>query len=518
MSKSLPANIILEKNKLASPYAWLTLLDITLTDGTAYRLVRNDEDVLFSSVNYALAECDALWTLDDDAATTNVIDSTGDYDGTLVGGDNTEDISVAGKVDEAFNLNGIDDGITTPYTGLTTPTSVTDWSIDGLFYCEGEKAGSSDSRGCVFAIMDTPVTRRGVELRRVSNNLQLGVGDGASGESFTIIEDITTTNKQTWYHVVVTFDNTTSELRTYLNNVLIDTRITDFDFSTSTMSLGRNPNAGSPHLSNWYGKLDTWRAWSKKLSVSEIDFLYNNGDGTALVPIEYTGFPFQLGITEQVSKGQIPTVDLRVSNITRLLEAKLQELNGAIGSTVKITVINSNFLSEDYTEMEQTFDVLTCSTDNNWVIFTVGAPSPLRQMFPIDKYQALHCRWQFESVECSYDRKTIIGVTLSDPVSLEITDHEFEADDEITLYTVNGITGGIEGNYKVKTDTDSDNFTIKTLAGVDVDGADFAGAYTSGGFVGYTKCERTLTECSKRENKIRFGGMPGMRSGSVRLV
>ena len=47
--------------------------------------------------------------LDDDAASTTVIDSSGHaYDGTLAGGDNTEDVTRAGQILKAFLLNGTD--------------------------------------------------------------------------------------------------------------------------------------------------------------------------------------------------------------------------------------------------------------------------------------------------------------------------------------------------------------------------------------------------------------------------
>lgn len=46
MPKNLPANIIIEKNKLQTKAAWLICLKITLPDGTIIRLVRNNENVV----------------------------------------------------------------------------------------------------------------------------------------------------------------------------------------------------------------------------------------------------------------------------------------------------------------------------------------------------------------------------------------------------------------------------------------------------------------------------------------
>ena len=52
--KSLPADLIIEKNKIASDSAWLVLLDITMNDPneTHLRFVRNTEDIIFDSNTY----------------------------------------------------------------------------------------------------------------------------------------------------------------------------------------------------------------------------------------------------------------------------------------------------------------------------------------------------------------------------------------------------------------------------------------------------------------------------------
>lgn len=116
----------------------------------------------------------------------------------------------------------------------------------------------------------------------------------------------------------------------------------------------------------------------------------------------YKAFPFEIEPTKQSSKGEIPTVTLRVSNITRLIQPYLEELDGGVGSAVKVTVVNVDHLKENYSELEMTFDVLACQSTAQWITFTLGAPNPLRQRFPLNQFIALHCRWRFKGVECGY--------------------------------------------------------------------------------------------------------------------
>jgi len=46
--KTLPENLIAEKNLMHSPDPWLILLEITLTDLTVFRLVKNTEDITYN--------------------------------------------------------------------------------------------------------------------------------------------------------------------------------------------------------------------------------------------------------------------------------------------------------------------------------------------------------------------------------------------------------------------------------------------------------------------------------------
>ena len=421
---TLSTNILKEKNKTASPYAWLVLLEITLTDNTIFRLVRNDEDIdWFAS-------------------------------------------------DPEYNFNNTVEGFVnlheTILTAQSTSMKVESIGYDPYFHKE-------------LSIVGADYSKIQMRIKRLA-------GTGWDG---SIFYKTAGHNYSGSYHKIISEPDNFSEYQ-----------VIEWDMSNLT-------SGGADYIDN------TIQGLRFDLGIDaaddfDIDFIKFKQT--------YTAFNFQLEPTILNSKGQIPTLTLRVSNVTSLIQAKLQSLNGAIGSDVKMMVVNSNLLAEDFSDLEMNFEVLAANSSNMYVEFILGAPSPLRQRFPLNKFGALHCNWIFEGAECSYDRKTIAGVTLSDPVSIEITDHGFLADEAITLYSVTGITGTLEGNYLVKAATDDDNFTIKTLAGADVDGGDFGGAYTSGGKAGYTSCKRTLTDCRLRENSTRFGGFPGMRSGGIRIA
>jgi phage-related protein len=43
------------------------------------------------------------------------------------------------------------------------------------------------------------------------------------------------------------------------------------------------------------------------------------------------------------------------------------------------------------------FSITGADVDEEWVVFTLGAPNPMRQRFPRDRYIAYSCPWTFNS-------------------------------------------------------------------------------------------------------------------------
>lgn len=148
--------------------------------------------------------------------------------------------------------------------------------------------------------------------------------------------------------------------------------------------------------------------WLILLSVTLTDdppttlYLVKNNEDITFQSQVYTATSFELDASKESSKGEIPSISLRVCNVTRVLQSYLEELNGAVGATVKITIVNAAHLTENYAELEMTFDVMSTSSDAMWVTFNLGAPNPLRSRFPKFRYLANHCGWIFKSRECNY--------------------------------------------------------------------------------------------------------------------
>ncbi len=145
------------------------------------------------------------------------------------------------------------------------------------------------------------------------------------------------------------------------------------------------------------------------LTDSTVIRLCNNNEDVVYDGNTYTSFPFIIDPIISDAEGVIPALSLKVSNVTRFLQPYLESLNGGLNSTVKLTIVNTGLLTEDYTELELTFTVMGCSSSSQWVEWKLGMANPYNRRFPLWRYLAEHCPWTFTegvavgvNVECSY--------------------------------------------------------------------------------------------------------------------
>jgi phage-related protein len=130
--------------------------------------------------------------------------------------------------------------------------------------------------------------------------------------------------------------------------------------------------------------------------------LVNNNEDITFQSKLYTAIGFEIVPPKESTSGEIPSVTLNISNVTRAIQIYLEELSGAIGAEVTMSIINAGLLSEDYTELTMIFEVIATKCSAQFATFTLGAPNPLHNRFPVEQYIAAHCNWRFKSPECAY--------------------------------------------------------------------------------------------------------------------
>ena len=123
----------------------------------------------------------------------------------------------------------------------------------------------------------------------------------------------------------------------------------------------------------------------------------------------YVSFPFEVEEISSSSTGEVPRVDIRISNITRAIEAHLQDYdhytkeNGYTPIELTISVVHSAHLDLTVPEVEYVFHLKQPKTNAKWATFTLGANNPFSKRFPLNRLLKNRCRYKkFKNDRCGY--------------------------------------------------------------------------------------------------------------------
>ena len=154
-------------------------------------------------------------------------------------------------------------------------------------------------------------------------------------------------------------------------------------------------------------KLSTTSAWIVLFEImidetTTINICQNNEEIT-FEGKQWLPFPCKLDAVTANSQGEIPSIKLRITNVSRVLQPYIEAYTGGTGAEVRIIVVNSAALDDSNNiALELFFDVLSSSADSKWLTLDLGTPNPLRRRYPLYRAIARHCNWTFKSRECNY--------------------------------------------------------------------------------------------------------------------
>jgi lambda family phage minor tail protein L len=152
----------------------------------------------------------------------------------------------------------------------------------------------------------------------------------------------------------------------------------------------------------WIVLLDmNWQGNHVRLARNTDSVQFDAGDGLGVQT--YQAFNFEVGVIEKQATGQLPSVQLRVSNVNRMVQGILEQYLGAVGATVSLYAVNMAHGAGE-ADLALQFTVLQSVADAKFVTFTLGAISPLRQLFPRFLYRADFCMWviNYKGPQCGY--------------------------------------------------------------------------------------------------------------------
>lgn len=217
------------------------------------------------------------YKMNDNLATTVVIDSMSKGNGTSV--NNTDTMSVAGKINEALQFDG-----STEYVTLNDPADL-DFvpDKDEFSVCAWIKIDAGNTGTVISKAGLSQVTRTYQIL--ISSDIVKGVVGG------TPVDSVFTVADGTWHHVaLVNFDDDgTLKFKMYMDGIPDEDSITTSGsgqvFSIDTLIGARRDMNNTDSKFEFNGDIDDVRIFNVALSVGDVQGLFNKGAGTEIQDI-----------------------------------------------------------------------------------------------------------------------------------------------------------------------------------------------------------------------------------------
>ena len=138
-------------------------------------------------------------------------------------------------------------------------------------------------------------------------------------------------------------------------------------------------------------------------TYTTVETLYfaNNNDQIQWQGNTYAPCAFSLDATYE--QGKLPSVSIVFHDFFKVIQARLQAYNGALGSSVRIVLVNTS-VTDNPPDFDETFTITStnASASDYTITFSLGAENPLNLRFPPRLQFRDRCMWLYKGVECGY--------------------------------------------------------------------------------------------------------------------
>lgn len=134
---------------------------------------------------------------------------------------------------------------------------------------------------------------------------------------------------------------------------------------------------------------------------------------------EYIAFPFEIDSIPETTKGSIPTLAIKVSNVDRQIQSYVEQ-DATFGSGWKVVMslahisqLNGTLELGQVAEIEHEWESIDIVATNEFLTISLGMPNPMLIQFPRQKYSGGFCQRVFNDGEgCPYtEQGTGLGHT-----------------------------------------------------------------------------------------------------------
>jgi lambda family phage minor tail protein L len=116
----------------------------------------------------------------------------------------------------------------------------------------------------------------------------------------------------------------------------------------------------------------------------------------------YYPFPVSHSGMRENQSGDLPTVNLVVSNVSREVMSVLETYNGLLDQPVRIILVNSAALETNQAVMQQDFKIVNVTATEESITASLGDISLYETTVPQQRMMRNYCRHQYRSAACGY--------------------------------------------------------------------------------------------------------------------
>lgn len=125
-------------------------------------------------------------------------------------------------------------------------------------------------------------------------------------------------------------------------------------------------------------------------------------DTDGVTPHIWHPFPIAFEDFSETKRGDLPQIQIGISNVTLELMARLDEAEGLADQTVRILLVNTTDLSSAEYRIQWQGDIAKCEVDQGTALFTLGRPRLNAASFPARRVLTQCSVTRFGNDECGY--------------------------------------------------------------------------------------------------------------------
>lgn len=153
-------------------------------------------------------------------------------------------------------------------------------------------------------------------------------------------------------------------------------------------------------------RLESDGAWIILLEIKVSDTVQlnicRNTENVVWRGVTWTAFPFEFDAPTQSGGGELPSFNIRVSNVTRAVQGYIEEVDGGVGAQVHmyVVLVKSDGTVMDEPFLDEQFGITSTSFDAAWVTFTASGAERMNRRVPERAYWKNWCPYIYKGPEC----------------------------------------------------------------------------------------------------------------------